>query len=87
MKSNEDFWWQCSRCNAVVWVPNAEGLFVAGHADGNVYVYDKVSSMKISVLFLANLDCTCLKCSLFLDIQVIVLFGFLSYRTTGCHIW
>ncbi|CAM6010423.1 unnamed protein product [Sphagnum balticum] len=30
-----------SRCNAVAWVPNAEGLFVAGHADGNVYVYDK----------------------------------------------
>jgi hypothetical protein len=30
-----------SRCNAVAWVPNAEGLFVAGHADGNAYVYDK----------------------------------------------
>jgi hypothetical protein len=30
-----------SRCNAVAWVPNAEGLFVVGHADGNVYVYDK----------------------------------------------
>ncbi|KAH9545819.1 hypothetical protein CY35_12G067200 [Sphagnum magellanicum] len=38
---NKDGSINSSRCNAVAWVPNAEGLFVAGHADGNVYVYDK----------------------------------------------
>lgn len=32
-----------SRCTAVSHVPNVEGLFVAAHADGNVFVYDKVS--------------------------------------------
>ena len=32
----------CSRCTAVAWVPQGDGLFVVAHADGNIYVYDKV---------------------------------------------
>ncbi|CAI5514411.1 unnamed protein product [Closterium sp. Naga37s-1] len=31
-----------SRCTAVAWVPGGDGLFVTAHADGNVYVFDKV---------------------------------------------
>lgn len=33
----------CSRCTCVAWVPEREGIFVVSHADGNLYVYDKVS--------------------------------------------
>ena len=44
----------CSRCTAVSHVPNVEGLFVAAHADGNLYVYDKVSFLPFSSCFLGN---------------------------------
>lgn len=30
-----------SRCSCVAWVPNGDGTFVAGHADGNMYLYEK----------------------------------------------
>lgn len=30
-----------SRCTSVTWVPGGEGAFVVGHADGNLYVYEK----------------------------------------------
>lgn len=30
-----------SRCTSVAWVPGGEGAFVVGHADGNLYVYEK----------------------------------------------
>ncbi|KAK4353312.1 hypothetical protein RND71_028830 [Anisodus tanguticus] len=30
-----------SRCTSIAWVPNSDGTFVVGHADGNFYVYDK----------------------------------------------
>nr|XP_009383425.1 PREDICTED: probable catabolite repression protein creC isoform X4 [Musa acuminata subsp. malaccensis] len=30
-----------SRCTCVAWVPEREGTFVVGHADGNIYVYEK----------------------------------------------
>ncbi|THU55672.1 hypothetical protein C4D60_Mb11t09030 [Musa balbisiana] len=30
-----------SRCICVAWVPEHEGTFVVGHADGNIYVYEK----------------------------------------------
>ncbi|URD78628.1 WD repeat-containing protein 20-like [Musa troglodytarum] len=30
-----------SRCTCVAWVPKREGTFVIGHADGNIYVYEK----------------------------------------------
>lgn len=32
----------CSRCTFVSWVPEGDGTFVVGHADGNLYVYEKV---------------------------------------------
>lgn len=32
-----------SRCTCVAWVPEREGTFVVGHADGNIYVYEKVN--------------------------------------------
>lgn len=32
----------CSRCTCVAWVPEGDGAFVVGHADGNLYVYEKV---------------------------------------------
>jgi WD40 repeat protein len=66
-----------SRCNAVAWVPNAEGLFVAGHADGNVYVYDKVSGMKISMLSGESFVCPWFA-FLFLVVHYIILLGFFS---------
>jgi hypothetical protein len=28
---------------AVAWDPQGDGLFVVAHADGNIYVYDKVN--------------------------------------------
>ena len=37
----------CSRCTAISHVPNVEGLFVAAHSDGNLYVYDKVSHFQL----------------------------------------
>ncbi|XP_008784217.2 dystrophia myotonica WD repeat-containing protein-like isoform X1 [Phoenix dactylifera] len=30
-----------SRCTGVAWVPEGDGAFVVGHADGNLYVYEK----------------------------------------------
>ncbi|XP_020111897.1 WD repeat-containing protein 20 homolog isoform X1 [Ananas comosus] len=30
-----------SRCTCLAWVPERDGTFVAGHADGNLYVYEK----------------------------------------------
>ncbi|XP_006480612.1 uncharacterized protein LOC102630155 [Citrus sinensis] len=30
-----------SRCTSVTWVPGGDGAFVVGHADGNLYVYEK----------------------------------------------
>ncbi|RRT52051.1 hypothetical protein B296_00029120 [Ensete ventricosum] len=30
-----------SRCTCVAWVTEREGTFVVGHADGNIYVYEK----------------------------------------------
>lgn len=30
-----------SRCTSVAWVPGGDGAFVVGHADGNLYVYEK----------------------------------------------
>jgi hypothetical protein len=72
-ETNEEPCWWCSRCNAVAWVPNAEGLFVAGHADGNVYVYDKVSGMRISVLL-----CCPWFAFLFLDVHYIILLSFFA---------
>lgn len=30
-----------SRCTSVAWVPKGDGAFVAAHADGNLYVYEK----------------------------------------------
>ncbi|WOL02339.1 WD repeat-containing protein 20 isoform X1 [Canna indica] len=30
-----------SRCTCTAWVPEGDGTFVVGHADGNVYVYEK----------------------------------------------
>ncbi|KAM0939979.1 putative transcription factor WD40-like family [Dioscorea sansibarensis] len=30
-----------SRCTCISWVPEGDGTFVVGHADGNLYVYDK----------------------------------------------
>uniref|UniRef100_A0A7I4F8D6 Anaphase-promoting complex subunit 4 WD40 domain-containing protein n=1 Tax=Physcomitrium patens TaxID=3218 RepID=A0A7I4F8D6_PHYPA len=41
MHFNKDGSINSSRCTAVSHVPNVEGLFVAAHADGNVFVYDK----------------------------------------------
>eukprot|EP00897_Mesotaenium_endlicherianum_P001942 jgi/Mesen1/1776/ME000014S01186 len=33
-----------SRCTAVAWVPGGEGQFIAAHADGNLFLYDKAST-------------------------------------------
>lgn len=30
-----------SRCTSVTWVPGGDGAFVVGHADGNLYAYEK----------------------------------------------
>ncbi|KAK9068651.1 hypothetical protein SSX86_012766 [Deinandra increscens subsp. villosa] len=30
-----------SRCTSVAWIPERDGAFVAAHADGNLYVYEK----------------------------------------------
>ncbi|XP_077233779.1 uncharacterized protein LOC143876055 [Tasmannia lanceolata] len=30
-----------SRCTSIAWVPEGDGAFVVGHADGNLYVYEK----------------------------------------------
>ena len=32
-----------SRCTSIAWVPGSDGTFVVAHADGNLYVYEKVS--------------------------------------------
>ncbi|THU45759.1 hypothetical protein C4D60_Mb02t21370 [Musa balbisiana] len=31
----------CSKCTCIAWVPESEGTFVVGHADGNIYIYEK----------------------------------------------
>ncbi|KAG9155466.1 hypothetical protein Leryth_009889 [Lithospermum erythrorhizon] len=31
-----------SRCTSIAWVPNGDGTFIVGHADGNVYIYEKI---------------------------------------------
>lgn len=33
-----------SRCTSIAWVPGGDGSFVAAHADGNLYVYEKASA-------------------------------------------
>lgn len=33
-----------SRCTSIAWVPGGDGTFVVAHADGNLYIYDKVNS-------------------------------------------
>ncbi|KAI5665307.1 hypothetical protein M9H77_24630 [Catharanthus roseus] len=38
---NKDGTVNSSRCTSVAWVPNGDGNFVVGHADGNLYVYEK----------------------------------------------
>ena len=40
--ANEGFLFFCSRCTCVAWVPEGDGSFVVAHADGNIYVYEKV---------------------------------------------
>ncbi|URE43002.1 WD domain, G-beta repeat [Musa troglodytarum] len=30
-----------SRCTCIAWVPEGDGTFVVGHADGNIYVYER----------------------------------------------
>lgn len=32
-----------SRCTSIAWIPQGDGAFVVGHADGNLYVYEKAS--------------------------------------------
>jgi len=39
----------CSRCTSVAWVPDEDGVFVAAHADGNLYIYDKVSFLLVDM--------------------------------------
>ncbi|KAK8963510.1 hypothetical protein KSP40_PGU002461 [Platanthera guangdongensis] len=34
--------WEFSRCTCICWVPEGDGVFVAAHADGSIYVYEKV---------------------------------------------
>ncbi|KAH7426915.1 hypothetical protein KP509_10G021700 [Ceratopteris richardii] len=41
MHYNKDGTINNSRCTALAWVPQGDGLFVAAHSDGNLYVYDK----------------------------------------------
>lgn len=41
MHYNKDGSINNSRCTALVWVPQGDGQFVAAHADGNLYIYDK----------------------------------------------
>jgi len=38
---NKDGSLSSSRCTSVAWVPDEDGVFVAAHADGNLYIYDK----------------------------------------------
>lgn len=40
----------------MAWVPHGDGFFVVAHADGNVYIYDKVIATKTSAFsFFASL--------------------------------
>ncbi|KAJ3671681.1 hypothetical protein LUZ60_007760 [Juncus effusus] len=39
-----------SRCTCVAWVPDSDGTFIVGHADGNLYIYEKNKD--------GNTDCT-----------------------------
>ncbi|CAA3001399.1 WD repeat-containing protein 20-like [Olea europaea var. sylvestris] len=38
---NKDGSINTSRCTCITWVPNGDGTFIVGHADGNMYVYEK----------------------------------------------
>ncbi|XP_023733237.1 probable catabolite repression protein creC [Lactuca sativa] len=38
---NKDGTLNNSRCTSISWIPEREGAFVAAHADGNLYVYEK----------------------------------------------
>lgn len=38
---NKDGFVNNSRCTSIAWVPQGNGAFVAAHADGNLYVYEK----------------------------------------------
>nr|GLL16539.1 WD repeat-containing protein 20-like [Ipomoea trifida]GMC50949.1 WD repeat-containing protein 20-like [Ipomoea batatas] len=38
---NKDGSVNSTRCTTIAWVPNSDGTFVVGHADGSFYVYDK----------------------------------------------
>ncbi|KAJ0817483.1 putative transcription factor WD40-like family [Helianthus annuus] len=38
---NKDGTLNNSRCTSVAWIPERDGAFVAAHADGNLYVYEK----------------------------------------------
>ncbi|KAK8948126.1 hypothetical protein KSP40_PGU014810 [Platanthera guangdongensis] len=45
-------------CNCVAWVPGGKGLFVAAHADGNLYVYSNKKDGDINPSFPAIQDPT-----------------------------
>ena len=52
---------------AIAWVPQGDGLFVVAHADGNIYIYDKVKifflqfdKLILFFIFLVPLVLTCL---------------------------
>ncbi|CAL9138709.1 unnamed protein product [Musa acuminata var. zebrina] len=38
---NKDGTTSNSKCTCIAWVPESEGTFVVGHADGNIYIYEK----------------------------------------------
>ncbi|CAA2985195.1 WD repeat-containing 20-like [Olea europaea subsp. europaea] len=38
---NKDGSINTSRCTCIAWVPNGDGTFIVGHADGNMYAYEK----------------------------------------------
>ncbi|XP_024984711.1 probable catabolite repression protein creC isoform X2 [Cynara cardunculus var. scolymus] len=38
---NKDGALNSSRCTCIAWIPERDGAFVAAHADGNLYIYEK----------------------------------------------
>ncbi|KVI00203.1 WD40 repeat-containing protein [Cynara cardunculus var. scolymus] len=40
---NKDGALNSSRCTCIAWIPERDGAFVAAHADGNLYIYEKAS--------------------------------------------
>ncbi|WOL00914.1 putative catabolite repression protein [Canna indica] len=47
-----------SRCTCMAWVPEREGTFAVGHADGNIYVYEKNKDGTADSMFPAIKDQT-----------------------------